>query len=56
MLDLVHLKKDHTDASVYQQLFMGIPYRYCDFIPVVTGMVHTDGSQDGILRLVHQTP
>ena len=24
VLDLVHLKKDHTDASVYQQLFMEI--------------------------------
>ena len=39
MLDLVHLKKDRTDASVYQQLFMEILDRYRDHIPV-----YTDGS------------
>ena len=42
MLDLVHLKKDHTDASVYQQLFMEILDRYRGHIPV-----YTDGSWDG---------
>ena len=43
VLDLVHLKKDHTDASVYQQLFMEIRDRYRDHIPV-----DTDGSRDGL--------
>ena len=43
VLDLVHLKKDHTDAYVYQQLFMEIRDRYCDYIPN-----YTDGSQEGI--------
>ena len=42
MLDLVHLKKDRTDASIYQQLFMEIRDRYRDHIPV-----YTDGSWDG---------
>ena len=42
VLDLMHLKKDRTDASVYQKLFMEIRERYCDYIPV-----YTDGSQDG---------
>ena len=42
VLDLVHLKKDRTDASIYQQLFMEIRDRYRDYIPV-----YTDGSQDG---------
>ena len=42
MLDLVHLKKDQTDASIYQQLFMEIRDRYRDHIPV-----YTDGSRDG---------
>ena len=42
VLDLVHLKKDRTDASVYQQLFMEIRDRYRDHIPV-----YTDGSRDG---------
>ena len=28
MLDLVHLKKDRTDASVYKQLFMEIRDRH----------------------------
>ena len=42
MLDLVHLKKDRIDASVYQQLLMEIRDRYRDHIPV-----YTDGSQDG---------
>ena len=40
--DLVHLKKDRTDASIYQQLFMEIRDRYRDYIPV-----YTDGSRDG---------
>ena len=39
VLDLVHLKKDQTDASIYQQLFMEIRDRYRDDIPV-----YTDGS------------
>ena len=43
VLDLVHLKKDQTDASIYQQLFMEIRDRYRDHIPV-----YTDGSRDGI--------
>ena len=42
VLDLVHLKKDHTDASVYQQLFMEIRDRYRDHVPV-----DTDCSRDG---------
>ena len=42
MLDLVHLKNDQTDASIYQQLFMEIRDRYRDYIPV-----YTDGSRDG---------
>ena len=42
MLDLVQLKKDQTDASIYQQLFMEIRDRYRDYIPV-----YTDGSRDG---------
>ena len=42
MLDLVHLKKERRDASVYQQLFMEIRDRYRDCIPV-----YTDGSRDG---------
>ena len=41
-LDLVHLKKDRTDAFVYQQLFMEIRERYRNHIPV-----YTDGSRDG---------
>ena len=42
VLELVHLKKDRTDASTYQQLFMEIRDRYRDHIPV-----YTDGSRDG---------
>ena len=42
MLDLVHLKKYRTDASIYQQFFMEIRDRYRDYIPV-----YTDGSRDG---------
>ena len=38
----MHLKKDRTDASIYQQLLMEIRDRYCDHIPV-----YTDGSRDG---------
>ena len=34
VVDLVHLKKDCTDASVYQQLFMEIRDRYRDHISV----------------------
>ena len=41
-LDLVHQKKDRTDASVYQQLFTEIRDRYRNHIPV-----YTDGSRDG---------
>ena len=41
VLDLVHLKKDHTDASVYQQLFMELRNRYRDHI-----LVYTDGSRN----------
>ena len=37
----MHLKKDRTDASVYQQLFMEIRDRYRDYIPV-----YTDSSRD----------
>ena len=39
--DLVHLKKDQTDASIYQQLFVEIRDRYRGYIPV-----YTDGSRD----------
>ena len=42
VLDLVHLKKDRTDASIYKQLFMEIRDRYRDYIPV-----YTDDSRDG---------
>ena len=42
VLELVHLKKYRTDASIYQQLFMEIRDRYRDHIPV-----YTDGSRDG---------
>ena len=42
VLDLLQLKKDRTDVSVYQQLFMEIRDRYCDYI-----LVYTDGSRDG---------
>ena len=42
VLDLVHLKKDRTDASIYQQRLMEIRDRYRDYIPV-----YTDGSRDG---------
>ena len=41
VLDLVHLKKDRTDESIYQQLFMEIRDRFRDYIPVFT-----DGSRD----------
>ena len=33
-LDLMHLKKDCTDASIYQKPFMEIRDRYRDYIPV----------------------
>ena len=36
VMNLVHLKKDCTDASVYQQFLMKIWDRYCDYIPVYT--------------------
>ena len=39
-LDIVHLKKDRTDASDYKQLFMKIRGSYRVFIPV-----YTDGSR-----------
>ena len=42
VLDLVHLKKDQTYASLYHQLFMEIRDRYRDYIPV-----YTDDSRDG---------
>ena len=55
VLELVHLKKDRTDASIYQQLFMEIRDRYRDYIPV-----YTDGSRDGnavaCATVFHQTP
>ena len=34
VLDLVHLKKDRTDTSIYQQRFLEIRDRYRDYIPV----------------------
>ena len=37
VLDLAHLKKDDTDASVYQQLFIEIQDCNHDHIPVYTG-------------------
>ena len=40
--NLVYLKKDRTDVSIYKQLFMEIRDRYRDYIPV-----YTDGSRDG---------
>ena len=42
LLDLMHLKKDCTDASIYQQLFKEIRERYRDYIPV-----YTDGYGNG---------
>ena len=42
VLDLVHLKKDRTDASIYQQLFNENRDKYRDYIPV-----YTDESRDG---------
>ena len=39
-LDLLHLKKDRTDAFIYQQLFMDIRDRYRDYIPVYIWMVY----------------
>ena len=39
---MVHLKKDHTDASIYQPFFMEIRDRYGDYI-----FVYIDGSRDG---------
>ena len=36
VLDLVHLKKDRTDASTHQQHFMPIRDRYHDYIPLCT--------------------
>ena len=41
VLDLVHLKKDRTDASIYQQHFLEIRDRHHNHIPV-----YTDGSRD----------
>ena len=53
--DLVLMKKDRPDASVYKQLIMEIRDRYHDYIPV-----YTDGSRDGVLWLAllcfHHTP
>ena len=40
--NLIHLKKDRTDAFIYQQLFMDIRDRYHDYIPV-----YIDGLRDG---------
>ena len=34
VLDLVHLKKDRPDASIYQQLFLEIRDGYRGYIPV----------------------
>ena len=41
VLDLVHLKKDHTDACVYKQLFMDFQDGYRDYIPVYTERLQT---------------
>ena len=41
-LDLVHLKKDQTDASIYQHLFLEIRDKYRDYIPI-----YTHRSRDG---------
>ena len=38
----MHLKKDRTDASIYQKLFIEIRVRYRGYIPV-----YTDSSRDG---------
>ena len=40
IFDLVHLKKDHTNALVYRQHFLDIKNKFCDFI-----LVYTDGSR-----------
>ena len=42
VLDLVHLKQDRTDSSIYQQRFLEIRDKYRDYIPV-----YTDGLRDG---------
>ena len=53
-IPMTDLKKDRTDASVYQQLFMEIRDRYRDYIPF-----YPDGSRDGnyvvCVRVFHQT-
>ena len=41
VLNLVHLKKDHIDAYIYQKLLSEILERYRDYISV-----NTDGSRD----------
>ena len=38
----MHLKKDRSDASIYQKHFIEIREMYHDYIPV-----YTDGSRDG---------
>ena len=40
--DLVHLKNDRRDTSIYQQLCLEIRDRYRDYIPV-----YTDGTRVG---------
>ena len=56
VLDLMHLKKDRTDASVYQQLFMEIQDRYLDYIAVYIYMVHGMGILHLVLLIFHQAP
>ena len=41
VFDLVHLKKDHTNALVYGLHFLEIKNIFCDFI-----QVYTDGAHD----------
>ena len=55
VLDLVHLKKDRTDASIYQQLFMEIRDRYRDYILFIQ-MVHGMEMLWLVLQFFHQTP
>ena len=55
VLDLVHLKKDRTDASIYQQLFMEI--RAGTVITFLfIQMVHGMEMLWLVLQFFHQTP
>ena len=54
VLDLMHLKKDRLDASIYQKLFMEIRERY-RIIFLFIQMVHGIGILWLVLQVFHQT-